>query len=60
MYITTSNLVVLHASKGVYSNRGEPQKWGALGPRPLAVEAWLNPLGTALNCISGDVIRPSE
>ena len=31
------------ASEGICTNRREPQNWGALGHRPVAVEAWSTP-----------------
>ena len=45
-------------SNGVKTKRGEPQKWGALGLRPLEGEAWLTPRNTSalyvlLPCIKG-------
>jgi len=30
-------------TKGVRINRRNPQNWGALGPRPIGVGAWLTP-----------------
>jgi len=33
-------------TKGVRINRREPQNWGALGPCPLRVGAWLTPKNT--------------